>query len=76
MLMFLTRLGNESTCVITGDPSQIDLRPAGKSGLLEAKRLLLDVEGIHFVEFGKRDVIRHPVVQRIIDAYEGGRDGN
>ncbi|MBL9155120.1 MAG: PhoH family protein [Verrucomicrobiales bacterium] len=73
MLMFLTRLGNESTCVVTGDPSQIDLRPAHKSGLLEAMRLLRDVEGIAFTEFSRRDVVRHPVVQRIITAYETGR---
>ncbi|MCB1087979.1 MAG: PhoH family protein, partial [Verrucomicrobiae bacterium] len=68
------RLGNESSCVVTGDPSQIDLRPAHKSGLLEAMRLLRNVEGIHFTEFGRRDVVRHPVVQRIIEAYETGRD--
>lgn len=74
MLMFLTRLGNESHCVVTGDPSQIDLRPAWKSGLLEAMRLLRGVEGIAFTEFAKRDVIRHPVVQRIIEAYENGRE--
>jgi phosphate starvation-inducible protein PhoH and related proteins len=76
MLMFLTRLGNESSCVVTGDPSQIDLRPAHKSGLLEAMRLLHDVEGICFTEFGRRDVVRHPVVQRIIEAYETGRDAD
>lgn len=74
MLMFLTRLGNESACVITGDPSQIDLRPAGKSGLLEAMRVLQGTAGVEFVEFQKRDVVRHPVVQRIIEAYEVGRE--
>ncbi|MCB1063722.1 MAG: PhoH family protein, partial [Verrucomicrobiae bacterium] len=74
MLMFLTRLGSESSCIITGDPSQIDLRPAGKSGLLEAMRLLREVDGIQFIEFEKRDVVRHPVVQRIIEAYETGRE--
>lgn len=73
MLMFLTRLGNESNCVVTGDPSQIDLRPARKSGLLEAMRRLRDVDGIRFIEFQRRDVVRHPVVQRIIEAYETGR---
>ena len=76
MLMFLTRLGNESACVITGDPSQIDLRPAGKSGLLEAMRILRKVKGVDFVEFKKRDVVRHPVVRRIIEAYETGREKN
>lgn len=74
MLMFLTRLGNESSCVVTGDPSQIDLRPTHKSGLLEAMRLLRGIEGIAFTEFGRRDVVRHPVVQRIIEAYETGRE--
>ncbi|MCB1230928.1 MAG: PhoH family protein [Verrucomicrobiae bacterium] len=73
MFMFLTRLGNESNCVVTGDPSQIDLRPTGRSGLLEAIRLLKGVDGIRFIEFQRRDVVRHPVVQRIIEAYEDGR---
>ena len=73
MLMFLTRLGTDSTCVVTGDPSQIDLRPAWKSGLLEAMRLLRHVEGVRFLEFTGRDVVRHPVVRRIIAAYEEGR---
>ncbi len=73
MLMFLTRLGNESNCIVTGDPSQIDLRPARKSGLLEAIRRLKGVDGIRFIEFQRRDVVRHPVVQAIIEAYETGR---
>lgn len=73
MLMFLTRLGEQSMCIVTGDPSQIDLRPKNKSGLLEAMSLLRGVEGIAFTEFEKRDVVRHPVVARIIDAYDKGR---
>jgi len=73
MLMFLTRLGEQSKCIVTGDPSQIDLRPKNKSGLLEAMSLLRGVEGIAFTEFEKRDVVRHPVVARIIDAYDKGR---
>ncbi|MEM9284148.1 MAG: PhoH family protein [Verrucomicrobiota bacterium] len=73
MLMFLTRLGEESKCIVTGDPSQIDLRPKKKSGLLEAMNLLREVEGIAFVEFEGKDVVRHPVVSRIIRAYDLGR---
>lgn len=70
MLMFLTRLGEESRCVVTGDPSQIDLRPRKLSGLLEAMELLRDTEGIAFTQFDRSDVVRHPVVERIIAAYE------
>jgi phosphate starvation-inducible protein PhoH and related proteins len=70
MLMFLTRLGHHSKAVITGDPTQIDLPHQKKSGLLEASRILQNIEGIAIVEFSKRDVVRHPLVQRIIGAYE------
>ncbi len=70
MLMFLTRLGEDSKCVVTGDPSQIDLRPRKLSGLLEAMELLRGVEGIEFTAFDRSDVVRHPVVERIIEAYE------
>ncbi len=70
MLMFLTRLGEDSRCVVTGDPSQIDLRPRKLSGLLEAMELLQDTEGIAFTQFDRSDVVRHPVVERIIAAYE------
>ncbi|HRQ89477.1 MAG TPA: PhoH family protein [Bacteroidia bacterium] len=73
MFMFLTRLGEESQCIVTGDPSQIDLRPKTRSGLLEATALLEGVEGVAFVKFEASDVIRHPVVARIIDAYDRGR---
>jgi phosphate starvation-inducible protein PhoH and related proteins len=73
MLMFLTRLGHGSKAVITGDETQIDLPPHKHSGLLEAHRVLNNVEGIAVVEFGKRDVVRHPLVQRIITAYEEHR---
>jgi phosphate starvation-inducible protein PhoH and related proteins len=73
MLMFLTRLGFSSKAVITGDPTQIDLPPHKHSGLLEAIRALRKVEGIAIVEFGKRDVVRHPLVQRIVSAYEEHR---
>lgn len=74
MFMFLTRLGEDSKCIVTGDPSQIDLRPKNKSGLLEAMGLLQNVEGIAFNEFKGGDVVRHPVVARIIAAYEEGRE--
>jgi phosphate starvation-inducible PhoH-like protein len=73
MFMFLTRLGINSKAVITGDVTQIDLPPHKQSGLLEAQRALRDTEGIALVEFQKRDVVRHPLVQRIIAAYEEHR---
>ena len=73
MLMFLTRLGQQSRAVITGDPTQIDLPQKKRSGLLEAWRVLRNVEGIGIVEFHRRDVVRHPLVQRIIAAYEEHR---
>jgi phosphate starvation-inducible PhoH-like protein len=70
MKMFLTRLGYGSKAVITGDVTQIDL-PAGKqSGLKEAQILLRDIPGIRFVTFSERDVVRHPLVQEIITAYD------
>ncbi len=70
MKMYLTRLGFNSKTVITGDVTQIDL-PAGKtSGLVEAERILKDIEGIKFVYFSERDVVRHRLVQEIIRAYE------
>ncbi len=73
MLMFLTRLGHGSKAVITGDETQIDLPPHKHSGLAEAHRALKNTEGIAIVEFSKRDVVRHPLVQRIIAAYEHHR---
>jgi len=73
MFMFLTRLGMNSKAVITGDPTQIDLPPQKRSGLLEAERALRGVEGIALVQFSRRDVVRHPLVQRIIAAYEEHR---
>jgi len=73
MFMFLTRLGMSSKAVITGDPTQIDLPAHKHSGLVEAQRALRNVEGIALVEFSRRDVVRHPLVQRIIAAYEEHR---
>jgi len=72
MKMFLTRLGFSSKAVITGDTTQVDLGQNEKSGLLEVEQLLKDIEEISFVYFTKRDVIRHPLVKRIIEAYEIG----
>ena len=70
MKMFLTRLGYGSKAVVTGDVTQIDL-PAGKaSGLKEAQVILRDVPGIKFIAFSERDVVRHPLVQKIIGAYD------
>lgn len=73
MLMFLTRLGHGSKAVVTGDPTQIDLPLNKRSGLIEALRILKGVEGIATMEFSKRDVVRHALVQRIIGAYEEHR---
>ncbi len=73
MFMFLTRLGFNSKAVITGDETQIDLPSHRQSGLVEAHRALQNTEGIAIVEFTRRDVVRHPLVQRIIAAYEEHR---
>jgi phosphate starvation-inducible protein PhoH and related proteins len=73
MFMFLTRLGFSSKVVVTGDVTQIDLPPHKHSGLLEAQRALRGIEGIAIVEFQRKDVVRHPLVQRIIAAYEEQR---
>ncbi len=70
MKMFLTRLGYSSRAVITGDITQIDLPDASRSGLVEAVKILQGIEGIAFIFFNKKDVVRHPLVQRIIEAYE------
>lgn len=73
MFMFLTRLGHGSKAVITGDPTQIDLPQHKTSGLIEAVRALRKTNGISIVEFTRKDVVRHPLVQRIIEAYEEHR---
>jgi phosphate starvation-inducible PhoH-like protein len=70
MKMFVTRIGYNSKAVITGDVTQIDL-PFGKvSGLIEAEKVILGVDGVSFIHFNERDVVRHPLVQRIVRAYE------
>src|SRR5215212_5917085 len=70
MKMFLTRLGFGSKAVITGDITQIDLPTARQSGLVEAMKVVGNVEGISFVHFDEKDVVRHPLVQQIVKAYE------
>jgi phosphate starvation-inducible protein PhoH and related proteins len=70
MKMFLTRLGESGRMIITGDPSQIDLPNGQPSGLNEALRILDGVEGISVARFTGEDVVRHPLVQRIVTAYE------
>ncbi len=68
--MFLTRLGMNAKMIITGDATQIDLPRSVTSGLIQALRVLKDVPGIGKVEFGKKDIVRHALVQRIVEAYE------
>jgi len=70
MKMFLTRIGFGSKAVITGDPSQVDLPRGQTSGLAHAVRVLDDVNGIAMTAFTSKDVVRHPLVARIVDAYE------
>jgi phosphate starvation-inducible protein PhoH and related proteins len=76
MKMFLTRIGLNTKVVITGDITQIDLPPGRTSGLIEAQSVVADIEGIRFQYFDERDVVRHPLVQSIIKAYENYRNGN
>jgi len=70
MKMFLTRIGFGSKAVVTGDVTQIDLARGQRSGLIEARQVLKEVRGIAFTEFENEDVVRHPLVARIIDAYD------
>jgi len=70
MKMFLTRLGFGSTAVITGDVTQIDLPKGTRSGLVQVTQVLEDVEGIGFTWFDSKDVVRHTLVQRIVEAYD------
>jgi phosphate starvation-inducible protein PhoH and related proteins len=84
--MFLTRMGFNTKMIITGDRTQVDLPAAQKSGLDEAMRILKGIKGIAFIEMGKKDIVRNPLVSRIVDAYEkdfantghsdGDRNGN
>ena len=70
MKMFLTRLGFGSRMVVTGDVTQVDLPREQKSGLIVVGDILKDVEGVEFVRFGGEDVVRHKLVQRIVEAYD------
>jgi phosphate starvation-inducible PhoH-like protein len=70
MKMFLTRLGFGSKAVVTGDITQIDLPHARVSGLVEALKVVRDIEGIGFVYFDEKDVVRHKLVQQIVKAYD------
>jgi phosphate starvation-inducible PhoH-like protein len=74
--MFLTRMGRTSKFVVTGDITQIDLPKNQKSGLVQAEGLLKDVKGISFVKLGKKDIIRHQLVNKIVDAYEANENNN
>ena len=70
MKMFLTRIGFGTKAVITGDVTQIDLQRHQKSGLVEAQKILKDIKGIAMTHFLSQDVVRHPLVQKIVNAYE------
>jgi phosphate starvation-inducible protein PhoH and related proteins len=74
MMMFLTRLGEDSRMVVTGDVTQIDLPRSKSSGLLEVRHILGDIPGIDFHTFSGADVVRHPLVQKIIEAYDAYRN--
>ena len=74
MKMFLTRIGFGSTAVVTGDATQIDLPRGTQSGLTHVSKVLTDVDGIGFTWFANRDVVRHPLVQRIVEAYDAHDD--
>jgi phosphate starvation-inducible PhoH-like protein len=71
--MFLTRIGFGSKCVVNGDTSQVDLPKGTASGLIEAERILRRVRGIAMTRFSSADVVRHPLVARIVEAYEASR---
>jgi phosphate starvation-inducible PhoH-like protein len=68
--MFLTRMGMNTKMIVTGDITQIDLPPSQKSGLIQSMNILKNVKGIGFVELNKKDIVRHKLVERIVDAYE------
>jgi len=75
MKMFLTRLGFQSKAVVTGDITQIDLPRHQQSGLIHVREILRRTEGVAFVELGTADVVRHPLVKRIVDAFEAAENG-
>jgi phosphate starvation-inducible PhoH-like protein len=73
MKMFLTRIGFGSRCVVTGDTTQIDLPAGTVSGLVDAQHVLAGTQGIGFTQFNASDVVRHPLVARIVEAYDADR---
>jgi phosphate starvation-inducible PhoH-like protein len=75
MKMFLTRIGFGSKAVVTGDVTQVDLPKGTRSGLKHAERVLAGVNGISFTRFRHHDVVRHPLVQRVVEAYEREEEG-
>jgi phosphate starvation-inducible PhoH-like protein len=75
MLMFLTRLGHDSKMIVTGDATQIDLPENVRSGLIDAMEKLAGIRGIAMIELERADIVRHRLVQNIVDAYERGGDG-
>jgi phosphate starvation-inducible PhoH-like protein len=70
MLMFLTRLGHDSKMIVTGDPNQVDLPEDTRSGLIDAAEKLRNIKGIALIELEKTDIVRHRLVQNIVNAYE------
>jgi phosphate starvation-inducible PhoH-like protein len=76
MKMFLTRIGFGSKAVVTGDKTQIDLPRGQKSGLKEAEAILANLDGIEFIQFNDKDVVRHKLVQMIVRAYEAHTQNN
>ena len=68
--MFLTRIGENSKLVVNGDPSQIDLPNKNQSGLIESQKILKEVKEISIINFDQNDVIRHPLVTKIVEAYQ------
>ncbi|MBI4716302.1 MAG: PhoH family protein [Planctomycetes bacterium] len=76
MLMFLTRLGHHSKMIVTGDDSQSDLRNGEESGFVDAVRRLQGIEGVAVVRLTKSDIVRHPLVQRVVEAYERGLESS
>ncbi len=70
MKMFLTRLGMDSRAVVTGDITQIDLKNRGQSGLVKVQKILRSVKGVEFIYMNKKDIVRHPIIERILAAYD------
>jgi phosphate starvation-inducible PhoH-like protein len=72
--MFLTRMGWNTKMIVTGDRTQIDLPPTAKSGLIESMRILQGIPGIAFIEMDKKDIVRHKLVTKVVEAYEREAD--